>query len=226
MAIIVTASSSAPDWSSWATFYDYILPEVSGVTPAQVDFVLRQVCIEFCERTGIHSVEVTPINVVADTATYGLTSPVDETEPHRIKAAWFNNRPLDMAPLDALNSANPHWAEESSKEAWAYTQRQPNEIILYPTPDEALTGGLRVEVLLRPIAAATGLTGWIANRYVMQLAAGVKGRLMAQPDKPWSRPEHAAVYLAEYRSALTRAAIDANRSLTRAALSVRQRPAA
>lgn len=226
MTIILTGASVAPDWTTWASFYDHILPEVNGVTPAQVDFVLRQVCIEFCEQTGIHSVEVDAIDVVADTATYELTSPVDETEPYQIKAAWFDDRPMDVAPLDALASANPYWGSLTATAAVAYFQRQPDEIILYPIPDTAVTDGLRVEVLLRPTADATGLTGWVANRYVRQLAAGAKARLMAMPDRPWTRPDFAAVYQSEFLDAKTRAKIDANRSLTRATLSARPRPAA
>lgn len=212
--------------TAWADFYDHILPDVNGVTSAVVDFTLRQVCIEFCERSGIHSTQVTAMDIVADTAAYSLTSPVSGTEPYQVKAVWFDGRPLDMAPMDALASVNPYWATEESAESWAYTQRQPDQIILYPIPTEAVTAGLRVEVLLRPTQDASGLTDWIAGRYMRQLAAGVKARLMAQPNRPWTNVEYAAVYNAEYRDALTRATIDANRSLMRAALSVRMRPAA
>ena len=226
MAIVLTSSSSAPDWTSWASFYDHILPEVNGVAPAQVDFMLRQVAIEFCERTCLHVATLDAIDVVADTATYDLTSNVDETEVYMVKAAWFDGRPLDIAPQDVLASANPRWTTDESTESWAYTQKNPDEIILYPIPTEAVTDGLVVEAILRPTAEATGLTGWVANRYTRQLAAGVKARLMAQPNRPWTNVEYAAIYNNEYQAALTRGTADANRSLTRAALSVRPRPAA
>lgn len=212
--------------AAWSTFYDFILPEVNGVTTALVDFHLRQVAIDFCEETGLHTAEVAAINVVADQATYTLTSPVADTEPYRIKAAWFNNRPLDLAPIDILNASNPYWPSRESTKSYAFTQKQPDEIILFPKPDTALTGGLRVELILKPTLTSSGLVDWIATRYKLALAAGVKAQLMAMPDKPWTRPEFAANYASQYLKARADGRVDSNRSLTRAILSTRMRPAA
>lgn len=209
----------------WADFYDSILPDVQGVTPPVVDFNLRQICQEFCEESSIHTAEVTAIDVVADTATYTLTSTVTGTEAYKIKAAWFDDVPLSMAPIDVLNNAQEYWPDTEATDAYAYTQKQPDQIILYPKPDTALVGGLRVELILRPTIASTGLTDWIATRYMRQIACGVKGRLMAQPNKPWSSPEFSTYYTSLYESAKTKAAFEAQRSLTRAALSVQMRPA-
>jgi hypothetical protein len=209
----------------WSGFYDHILPEVNGVLPASVDFVLRQICIDFCQETGVHTSEVTPINVVALTAEYTLTSTVTGTEPYQVKAAWFDGTPLDLAPIDTLNAAPDYWPNVTATTSTAFTQKQPDKIILYPTPDTAVTAGLRVELILRPTQSSTGLTDWIATRYMRELACGVKGRLMAQSDKPWSRPDQAAYYLGLYEAAKTRATIDVNRSFMRSTLSVRPRPA-
>lgn len=209
---------------TWDAFYDHILPELNGVTPGMVDLELRQVCIDFCEQTGIYTAEVTPINVVAGTASYALTTTEEEAEAYRIKAAWFDSRPLDYAPIDALNSYNQYWPSLTSTESYAYTQKQPDTVILFPKPDTALTGGLRVELILRPAQDSTGLIDWVATRYMRALAAGVKARLMAQPDRPWSRPDYAANYGAEYVSARSLAEVDVNRSFVRSALSVRPRP--
>lgn len=209
----------------WASFYDHILPELNGITPAVVDFTLRDVCRDFCEETGVHATEVTAINVVAGTSAYTLTSPVSGTEPHRIKAAWFNGHPLHMAPEDALNASSDYWPDSTSTEPWAYTQKQPDQIILYPEPDTAVTDGLRVQIILKPTTDSTGLTDWIALRYMRQLAHGVKARLMAQPGRPWTNPDFAAYHNALYESAKTLATIDANRSFTRGALTVAMRPA-
>lgn len=210
--------------TAWAGFYDHIMPEASGVTSATVDFMLRQIAIDFCQETGIHTAEVAPINVVANTAEYALTSPVSETEPYQVKAAWYDGTPLDLAPIDALNAASDYWPGGASKTPTAFTQKQPDKLILYPKPDTSLTAGLRVELILRPTQASTGLTTWIAERYMRELACGVKGRLMSQPDKPWTRPDFASYYTGLYEAAKTRATVDANRSFMRSALSARPRP--
>ncbi len=210
----------------WSNFYDHILPDVNGVTSAIVDFHLRQVAIDFCEQTGIHAAEVTPINVVAGTATYTLTSPVPETEPYRVKAAWYNSRPLDIAPIDVLNGMNTYWPDQTGSESWCYTQKQPDEIMLFPEPDTSLANGLRVELILRPTQASTGLTDWVATRYMRVISAGVKARLMFMPGRPWSHPEMAPSLFAEYTAGRALAELDSNRSLTRGVLSVAMRPAA
>lgn len=209
----------------WASFYDHILPELNGITPGVVDHMLRQVCIDFCEQTCIHTEEVDPINVVAGTATYTLTSLTADTEPFKIKAAWHDDHPLDIAPVDILNTAYEYWGSTDG-EPRVYTQKQPDEIILYPNPETAVTGGLRVELILRPTQTAAGLTTWIAERYMQCLAYGVKGRFMMQPNRPWTNPEHGMYYLRMYNASRSSAAIEANNSLTRASLSARPRPAA
>lgn len=211
--------------TAWSSFYDHILPELNGVTPALVDFHLRQTAIEFCQETGIHTLEVAPIDVLAGTSSYVLTSTIAGTEPYQIKNAWFNSRPLDYASIDTLDQSSSYWQAITGTEAMAFTQRQPDTIILYPQPNTALTAGLRVEIILCPTQSATGLQDWVASRYMKQIAAGVKGRLMAMSDKPWTRPEFSSMYTAQFEAAKTRATIDANRSFTRGALSARPRPA-
>lgn len=212
--------------TAWSSFYDYIMPDLMGATTTVVDFELRRVAINFCEETQVHTEEVTPINVLANTAAYTLAPSSVELEPCMVKAAWFDDTPLKYAPMDVLNSVSPQWQDATGPAATAFTHRRPDEIILYPVPDTALTGGLRVEIAVRPSLAATGLTDWITTRYIYAIADGVKGKLMAQPGKPWTNLELAGYHTQLYESAKTRATIDANRSFTRAALSVRPRPAA
>lgn len=219
--------------TAWADFYDHILPDVNGVSTGVVDHILRQVAIDFCEKTCILTEEADLIDVVADTATYTLVplseaggTPPGLVEPYKIKAAWYDGVPLAIAPIDVLNSANGYWGSDTATVATAYTQKQPDEIILYPNPSVSLDEGLRVELIVRPLQDAAELEDWVANRYMECLAYGVKGRLMAQPNRPWTNPEYASYYLGLYTSARAKATIEANTSLTRGVLSVRQRPAA
>lgn len=212
--------------TAWSTFYDFVMPDVPGISTSFVDFMLRQVAIDFCRKSCLHSVELDAIDVVADQQEYDLTSPIDETEVALVKAAWFNNTPMMFATLDVLNPSNPYWPSLSATDARAFTQRQPDKMLVYPIPDTDLAGGLRVEVVLVPTQSAAGLTDWIANKYRYELACGVKARLMLQPSKPWTNLEAGQYELAQYQAALTRATIDTNRSLTRAAVSAAMRPAA
>jgi hypothetical protein len=156
--------------TAWANFYDYILPEVNSATPGVVDRLLREIAIDFCERSCILTEEADLIDVVANTATYTLVplseaggSPPGLVEPYKVKAAWFDNTPLNIATVDALNSFSSYWGADTAVEATAYSQKVPSEIILYPKPTQSLTNGLRVELIVRPTMGSTGLADWVAG---------------------------------------------------------------
>lgn len=210
----------------WSAFYDEILPVLNGVTPALVDSMLREVSIEFCRKTCLHSAEVDLIDVSAGVNEYTLTSSVSGTQVAMVKAAWFNGTPLSYIPLEILNQSNPYWPSVTGTEARYYTHRQPGSLLLFPVPDTDASGALRVETILVPTLDATGLTEWIATKYHYELACGAKGRLQMQPARPWTDLEQAQVNLAYYRAAITRATIDTSRGQTRSPISVRMRPAA
>lgn len=209
----------------WTAFYDYILPDLNGVSQALVSHTLRNVVIEFCNETLIYVYDLPEIDVVAGTAEYAITSDVSGTEVVMAKAAWVNDVPLAFAPLEALNSKYGGWTGDTSQQPLSFTQKTSTAIILYPEPDTAYTDGLKVQVALRPTLAATGLVDWLATKYIQQLSAGCKGKLMAQPGRPWTNMELAQYNLSIFASAINDAKIETSRSLTRAVLSVRMRPA-
>lgn len=226
MPIVVTPSATPidPNIVLWSEFYDHIMPELPGVQPALVDHWLRQVAIDFCQDTCVHTTEVTPIDIVADTATYDLSSPIDETEVFMVKAVWYDDVPLDIAPADVLDRYFTYWPSVTDTQPSCYTHSRPDQITLYPTPDTALVGGLRVKVVLRPTLIATGLASWVFTRYLRAISMGVKGRLMEMQGKPWTNLQIAAANLSEYRSAKAVARGEVSRSFTRGVLSVQPRP--
>lgn len=226
MPIVVTPSTTPNNASiiAWSDFYDYVVPELPGIQLPLVDHWLRQISIEFCQETCVHTARVTPIDILADTSTYDLTSPVDETEPYLVKAAWYDDIPLDIAPVDVLNRYYSYWPDVTDTQPSCYTHTRPDQITLYPTPDTALSGGLKVELVLRPTLVSTGLADWVFTRHVRDIAVGVKGRLMEMPGKPWTNLQLAAAYLGDYRKAKTAATSAVNRSFARSVLSVQPRP--
>jgi hypothetical protein len=209
--------------SALADFYDHILPELQGVSTAVVDHMLIQVAREFFKDTEVHTSDLAAISVVAGTSSYTLTSLVEDTEVVRVKAAWYDDVPLDIAPESVLVTGNPDWTT-STGEPRAYLAPIPGEIILFPEPDESLASGLRVQVVLRPTVDAAVITDVWALEYMECLAYGVKGKLMAQPSKPWTNPDMATYNLAMYAASKSEASADVRRSFAKASLSVRMRP--
>lgn len=198
----------------WSEFYPYMLPELPGVPAIMVDHALNSVAIDFMVGSGLQIADLAPIDIVAGTASYTLASPVDGTVVDMIKNAWYNKRLITYVSMDELAQRPTYWPDETGTPT-NFTHDQQGAVILFPKPDASLTGGLNVKASLRPSGSATGIVDWIFDRYVNELAAGAKAKLMIQPGKSWSNGELAILYQGVYNSAKANARLDANRSLTR-----------
>lgn len=213
--------------TAWAAFFDYVLPEVPGVSQEVAEHHIRLAAIEFCRDTGIYVHRLPAINVVASTAAYTLTSDVAQHEVAFVRAAWYDTTRLDEGPRDALNDmSSTNWTTVAADTPRAYTQTVREQITLHPTPSASLTGGLVVEVALMPTLTATSLADWVADEYMEGIASGAKARLMAMPQVPWASPDHSGYHRTLFNAAKADARIEVNRSLMRSKLMVRQRPAA
>lgn len=209
----------------WEDMYDYLLPEINGYNEPLVKFHFRRAAIEFCYDTLVHVVALDPINVVSGTNTYTLTSNVAETDIRQVKSVWFNGYPISDATQDTLASVPIYWRTYSADVAYGYTMNDPNTLSLYPSPSENVTNGLRVDAAIMPSGDSTGVADWLSDHYADDIASGAKARLMAMSGKPWTDREGAAYYLKLFMTSKSNAKAEANRSLTRAALSAVPRPA-
>lgn len=206
---------------NWSGFYDGIRPEIPASEPALVDATLRRAAIEFCEETGIYILDFTPVNIVANTAAYTLTSPTAFTEAMEIKHAWANDVPITPISQEDLAKLPGRWTNDTSTLPTNYTQQDDDNVILYPRPTVSYTAGLVMKVAVRPTIDATGIVDWFANKYYYDLSAGCKAMMMEMKGKPWSSPEGAAQFRAQFEGGKTSATIEANRSFTRAQVRVR-----
>jgi hypothetical protein len=211
---------------AWSEITPRVQLEVPRCSIPLIEQAIRDAAIDLCSCAHIHTHILPAINVVAGTATYALTSNVTDTEVYAVRAAWFDDMPLAFAPLDSLASANPDWRSSESTHPTAFTHYKPDELVLWPAPSQSFTGGLEVEVALRPTLASAGVTDWIGNRFIEDLATGAKARLLMMPEVAWSNPERAFYFGQMFKAAKSRATIDSMRSFTRATLSARMRPLA
>lgn len=205
--------------TAWSSFYPYILPEVPGVPEPLLDHVIRNAAIDFCEETGVQYIDAAPINVVAGTAKYAIDTADVELDCSVVKFAWLENQPLPFVPQDMLNDqTGVYWPDQEADRPTGFTQDDQTHIILYPKPKLSITGGLKMKLVVRPSLTSTGVTDWVANRFIQEIAYGALSMLAGMVGKSWSNPEAEAKYRAAFEAGKTRATIDANRSFTRAPL--------
>lgn len=204
----------------WSGFYDYVLPELTGVSTDLVDIYLRRAAIEFCEETSVYVADHDPISLVKGIAEYDLEAPENETDIVSVKKAWVGNAPIDYISQDTLNQRQSYWPADEAEQPTAFTQQTQTSLIVYPKPTIALKNGLKMKVVLRPTLTASGIVDWVATKYVQEISDGAKAMLMAMENKPWSSQAGTAVYRAQFEAGKTRATIEALRSFTRASQQV------
>jgi len=203
---------------AWAQYYDWVLPELPGSPPTGlVDEICRAVSRDFCDETKVYQVELTPINIVAGTASYNLaTADPTNLEVSEVLDVWHNSNRLTPKTRDELKRLYlPRWQDKTGTPEF-YTQYDQNNLVLVPYPDKALTAGLQVTAAIMPTLASVGLIDVIFDRWAEDLAKGIKAQMMLQPKKPWSNPELANYYWGHYEAARDNTKSSVQKSFVRA----------
>lgn len=204
----------------WSAFYDYVLPELNGVPTNLVDIYLRRAAIEFCEETTVYVADHDPISLIKGIAEYDLEAPEPETDIVSVKKAWVEDAGIEYIGQDTLNQRPTYWPGETAPRPTAFTQQTQTSLIVYPKPTESLRNGLKLKVVLRPTLSANNIADWLGGKYIQEISDGAKAMLMSMPNKPWTQPDGAAMYRAQFEAGKTRATIEAQRSFTRASQQV------
>lgn len=205
-------------WSAW---YPFVKPEVGAAPEPLIDHHIRQAAIDFCEQSQLWTADHAAISLVADTGTYSLTSPVAESDISMIKWAWVDGVQILPASQEELGRLTQYWATMTGGSVGYYTQLDADSITLFPIPNYASTGGLKLKLVLHPALDATGIPDWIGIRYVEEIANGAKSRLLGMVGSPWATAEGEAKYSAMYAVDLRDAKIEGNKSLTRTNSTIR-----
>ena len=202
----------------WADFYDYILPEVGGAATALVDLVLRNTVIDFYEFTAIDTRDITPIDLVADTATYTPTPPTGY-DISRFEVLYYVGNKLFPAGGDQLQKIYTDWTTMTGAPRF-YMSPQQDTLRFVPIPTTNETAAVTGRMVLKPTRSATGVEDWIFNRWVDTMALGTKAKLMMMPAKSWTNPELGVTYMKQFKAEQADARADAYKSFTRAQLQV------
>jgi len=75
-------------------------------------------------------------------------------------------------------------------------------------PDESVTGGIVITVVIEPELRTEELPVWFLNEYSDAIISGAEWKLYSMPDQPWTSPRNAGPAERKFESAITDAAID------------------
>ena len=210
---------------AFSTFYDYILPDTPGVGFALADFHIRETIEEFLRRTRLLEYTLPAVSTVATQAAYPLTP--SETYYKIIDifddgSARLNNLPLDPASPTMLDSLYQDWrlGETGNLPGHYYTDIDYANGYLVPTPSEVIPN-LIFKVAQTLTKDATVAPDFMLERYYECVADGVKGRLMAMQNKPWTNPSAAKWYLDRFEQGIGKGDVKRHKAHTRVSLRTR-----
>ena len=159
---------------------------------------------DFCTRTRLWYERLADIAIVAGTESYSLTSANgDIASARRVEVNGVAIDPTDELTLDREHT---QWRTQQG-EVWAYYIGQDRILRLVYIP--ASTGTLSVWVNLMPALGATEVQDFLFNDYRDVITLGVRARLLAYPNRPWSNPPAAEVYRQQYEEKVDEIKADA-----------------
>lgn len=160
--------------------------ELPGCPRPMVYMAIRDALRDFLDRSHILKVDLDAINIVASTYLYTLTLPTG-----------YDGFRVGRPTLVVLNGVEQRAGID-------YRMQSRTVLQLRETPQAAITDGLEVTVTaaLDDIETVdlTDIDDWLTT-----ITAGVKGRLMLMPGKPWTAQQTATMYRAEWSAGLSRA---------------------
>lgn len=174
-------------------FLPYIVYAVHACPQITIEQAIVRACNDFCRRTDVVQKILSPIDIVAGTSDYAVTTPTDMTLARVMGVAWQGKWLVPVPPDDvqsdvALRSATIGIAVPASGSPQFFFQKTTDlaTVSLYPIPDTALSGGLFIKASFAPTLTALTVDDSLLNDWYEDIAAGALARLKAIPGQPWS----------------------------------------
>lgn len=188
------------------SFYPYVRMDVQQVAaPVLADAVLLA-AQTFCEDTWIYTADLAAISSVAGQAAYTLIPPTG-AEVVAIKTLSYDGgrlQPTSEDELDALYSTSD-WRVRTGNPLHFYQTADTGTVRLFPAPEAAVTGAIKVNAALRPAATAAMAPDFLYADWKDVIAAGAKFRLFMMTASAWGDPTKAAVFSQEFQQGINRA---------------------
>jgi hypothetical protein len=200
------------------------LPEVMQYVPDVPEFValnsLRNAAIEFCEKTRVIQVDIDPITLQDNKASYIIQTPPDMKFVDLVEA-YIGDRLIIPKSSEELARIYRATDWRSLKGSTAYITRVVYpEIQLVPYLETVTDEILRIRASLAPTRDATEVPESLYQEFVEQISYGARGRLYGTPKQSYTDKTMAREYLMMFRSAIGEVKTRVNRGLTRASGSI------
>jgi len=164
----------------------YMIPDLPGCPIGVMKQNLRKSLREFCVKTEAWRSKQL-LDAVEDETEYDLRGNFDALVQRIIAVKQRVSSSQDFYGIIATNVSQYELVDDST--------------LLFRTayaPQVTLSEGIQVEIAWRPHYEAEELSGAFVDRYAEGIIAYAKYTLMKMPQKAWSDPQSAGVYLDQY----------------------------
>jgi len=208
--------------TSYESFYPEVLPFFPGVPEPVIFNAIRNACIEFCDSTDWLIYTPFTQDIYKDQREYDLTLDVPSgTTVARVQAAWVDDLPLAARTDEDLRRIyNLNWRDQSGRPCY-YTQYVPETLILCPTPDRALSQGLAMTLVIRPLRSSTAVDDTVYERWAEVIASGARARIYETPGHAYENHALADKNKLLFTKGVNKAIAERARGLSRTTVRVR-----
>lgn len=199
-------------------FVPEVAPYLVGCPDVMAITHIRHAAIEFCEKSRYWRENLTPINAVANAATYTLAPPTDALI-WDVVSVRHNGKELSSVIEDDITGND--WRSQTATDARSWFAGERDNIRLVPTPAASGTANIDARVVVKPSRTTNNLPKQLYDNYLEHIAAGAKARLMAMVNVEWSNPAMVDYHENIFMSGVTKATIEAAKGYNRAPLRTR-----
>lgn len=205
-----------------AQLLPYLLPETPGVPDALATQAIMRAANDFCVETGVWSEIQDPVALEDDVNEYDVDVPAG-AQIVTIKSIWMINRELVPVTMERLQELIPNWQEAKGSDPAYYNCPQDwSTVRIYPIPYGANGKTITIRALYAPSQFGANLPQFLVDRFLDEILAGAKARLMQMPGKAWTNADLAQYNQAFFTEGVTKAKV--NIAHDKVAGSVRVRP--
>jgi len=168
----------------------YVSPEVEGCPRGLMVRDLTAAMIKFCRKSYYVNKEV-PFTLVDGDSKYAFPSD-DDWSLISVIEAKYKGKEIPLKSREWLNENWPGWAEAKGGTPLVAYLESLDEINVYPTPDQSISGDLDVLMVVQPKRSSLVWVDEVDENYVEHIAHGAKASLMMMKGRQWYDPNQAA----------------------------------
>lgn len=190
-----------------STLLPFVAPDVPE---APEPLVLRNIMLaanDYCVQTGVWDEIQDPVTILDNIHTYDIDTPTG-AQVATIKDIWLANRKLIPVSMDQLMEKMPNWQSATGSEPAYYNAASDwTTYRIYPIPYQAQKAKMTLRVAYAPDQFGDVVPRFLVDRWLDEVVAGAKARLLAMVGKPWTNAAAAQFFQRQYEQGILDAKI-------------------